>query len=166
MNNLAYLLKKVSVKFKFQVRGCLCRGGSRHFFMSFSSRLFLLTFVETIKIRNMTETIITAVVTAFCTGGLTWLFTLRYTRKQAEADAMKSVQEVYQKLIEDLKSDRQDLKKRFDELDNKYKEVLHKCNEMEKAIRQNSRVMDTMKPFLCGVKGCLQRKSITFDYNN
>lgn len=132
MNNLAYLLKKVSVKFKFQVRGCLCRGGSRHFFMSFSARLFLLTFVETIKIRNMTETIITAVVTAFCTGGLTWLFTLRYTRKQAEADAMKSVQEVYQKLIEDLKSDRQDLKKRFDELDNKYKEVLHKCNEMEK----------------------------------
>ena len=114
----------------------------------------------------MTETIITAVVTAFCTGGLTWLFTLRYTRKQAEADAMKSVQEVYQKLIEDLKSDRQDLKKRFDELDNKYKEVLHKCNEMEKEIRQNYRVMDTMKPFLCGVKGCLQRKSITFDYNN
>ena len=48
----------------------------------------------------MTETIITAVVTAFCTGGLTWLFTLRYTRKQAEADAMKSVQEVYQKLTE------------------------------------------------------------------
>ena len=49
----------------------------------------------------MTETIITAIITALCTGGLTWLFTLRYTRKQAEADAMKSVQEVYQGLIED-----------------------------------------------------------------
>ena len=36
----------------------------------------------------MTETIITAIITALCTGGLTWLFTLRYTRKQAEADAM------------------------------------------------------------------------------
>ena len=37
----------------------------------------------------MTDTIITAVITALCTGSLTWLFTLRYTRKQAEADAMK-----------------------------------------------------------------------------
>ena len=49
----------------------------------------------------------------FCllyTSGLTWLFTLRYTRKQAEADAMKSVQEVYQELIEDMKNDRKELK--------------------------------------------------------
>ena len=102
-----------------------------------------------------------------------WLFTLRYTRKQAEADAMKSVQEVYQELIEDMKNDRKELKnayqeqkKRFDEVDNKYKEVLQKCNEMEKAIKQNARVMDTMKPFLCGVKNCPNRKSITFDTNN
>lgn len=108
----------------------------------------------------MTETIITAIITALCTGGLTWLFTLRYTRKQAEADAMKSVQEVYQELIEDLKNDRQELKKRFDEVDNEYKEVLQKCNEMEKAIRRNARVMDTMKPFLCGVKNCPNRESI------
>ncbi|MCA6042157.1 hypothetical protein KFX61_15160 [Bacteroides thetaiotaomicron] len=114
----------------------------------------------------MTETIITAIITALCTGGLTWLFTLRYTRKQAEADAMKSVQEVYQGLIEDLKNDRQELKKRFDEVDNKYKEVLQKCNEMEKAIRRNTRAMDTMKPFLCGVKNCPHRESITFDTNN
>ena len=37
---------------------------------------------------------------------------------------------------------------------------------MEKAIKQNARVMDTMKPFLCGVKNCPNRKSITFDTNN
>ena len=103
----------------------------------------------------MTETIITAIITALCSGGLTWLFTIRYT-----------VQEVYQELIEDLKNDRQELKKRFDEVDNKYKEVLQKCNEMEKAIRRNARVMDTMKPFLCGVKNCPNRESITFDTNN
>ena len=41
-----------------------------------------------------------------------------------------------------------------------------KCNEMEKDIRQNARVMDIMKPFLCGVKNCLNRKSITFDTTN
>ena len=96
-----------------------------------------------------------------------------FDRWQAEADAMKSVQEVYQELIEDMKNDRKELKnayqeqkKRFDEVDNKYKEVLQKCNEMEKAIKQNARVMDTMKPFLCGVKNCPNRKSITFDTNN
>ena len=107
----------------------------------------------------MTETIITAIITALCTGGLTWLFTLRYTRKQAEADAMKSVQEVYQELIEDMK-------KRTDDVESQYRELQQKCNEMEKDIRQNARVMDIMKPFLCGVKNCLNRKSITFDTNN
>ena len=66
----------------------------------------------------------------------------------------------------ELKNAYQEQKKRFDEVDNKYKEVLQKCNEMEKAIKQNARVMDTMKPFLCGVKNCPNRKSITFDTNN
>ena len=65
-----------------------------------------------------------------------------------------------------LDIDQKEQKKRFDEVDNKYKEVLQKCNEMEKAIKQNARVMDTMKPFLCGVKNCPNRKSITFDTNN
>lgn len=114
----------------------------------------------------MTETIITAIISALCTGGLTWLFTLRYTRKQAEADAMKSVQEVYQELIEDMKNDRKELKQRIDDVESQYRELLQKCNEMEKDIRQNARVMDIMKPFLCGVKNCLNRKSITFDTNN
>ena len=114
----------------------------------------------------MTETIITAIITALCTGGLTWLFTLRYTRKQAEADAMKSVQEVYQELIEDMKNDRKELKQRIGDVENQYRELQQKCNEMEKDIRQNARVMDIMKPFLCGVKNCLNRKSITFDTTN
>ena len=105
----------------------------------------------------MTETIITAIITALCTGGLTWLFTLRYTRKQADAD---------QELIEDMKNDRKELKQRIDDVESQYRELQQKCNEMEKDIRQNARVMDIMKPFLCGVKNCLNRKSITFDTNN
>ena len=100
----------------------------------------------------MTETIITAIITALCTGGLTWLFTLRYTRKQ--------------ELIEDMKNDRKELKQRIDDVENQYRELQQKCNEMEKDIRQNARVMDIMKPFLCGVKNCLNRKSITFDTTN
>lgn len=121
----------------------------------------------------MEESIIMTLVTAISTGGLTWLFTLRYTRKQAQADAMKSVQEVYQELITDMKKDRQELKasneelkKRIDDVDNQYKEVLRKCNEMERAIKKNARIMDTMEPFLCGVKNCPHRQKITFETNN
>ena len=89
-----------------------------------------------------------------------------FDRWQAEADAMKSVQEVYQELIEDMKNDRKELKQRIDDVESQYRELQQKCNEMEKDIRQNARVMDIMKPFLCGVKNCLNRKSITFDTNN
>jgi len=47
----------------------------------------------------MNEILITTVISSICTGGITWLFTLKYTRKQAEADAMLSVQNVYQQKI-------------------------------------------------------------------
>jgi hypothetical protein len=65
-----------------------------------------------------------------------------------------------------MKNDRKELKQRIDDVESQYRELQQKCNEMEKDIRQNARVMDIMKPFLCGVKNCLNRKSITFDTNN
>ena len=39
-------------------------------------------------------------------GGLTWLFTIRWTRKQEENNATKTSQEIYQSIITDLNSDR------------------------------------------------------------
>ena len=90
----------------------------------------------------MNELLVTTIVSSLCTGGLTWLFTLKYTRKQAEADAMLSVQNVYQQIIEDLKTDRAELKENI------------------KEVSENEREIKAMKPNLCGRKGCNQRISI------
>ena len=43
--------------------------------------------------------IITHIVTLVLGGGVAWLFTIKYTRRQAEADAMQHFQTVYQGLI-------------------------------------------------------------------
>lgn len=94
----------------------------------------------------MNELLVTTIVSSLCTGGLTWLFTLKYTRKQAEADAMLSVQNVYQQIIEDLKTDRAELKENIKELALK--------------VSENEREIKAMKPSLCGRKGCNQRISI------
>ena len=77
----------------------------------------------------MNEILITTVISSICTGGITWLFTLKYTRKQAEADAMLSVQNVYQQIIEDLKTDRVELKENIKELALKVSE--NESNEAE-----------------------------------
>ena len=91
----------------------------------------------------MNEILITTVISSICTGGITWLFTLKYTRKQAEADAMLSVQNVYQQIIEDLKTDRVELKENIKELALK--------------VSENEREIKAMKPNLCGRKACTQR---------
>lgn len=98
----------------------------------------------------MNEMIITAVVSAFCTGGLSWLVTFKYTKKQAEADAMKSVQEVYQNLINDLKEERTEDKKEIAELKGDVFGLKQKVDANEQEIR-------LMKPNLCGRKACTQR---------
>lgn len=61
--------------------------------------------------------VITIIVTAVCSGSLSWLFTLRYTRQQAKTDAMKSVQDVYQELIEDLRADRSSLRDKISDME-------------------------------------------------
>lgn len=91
----------------------------------------------------MNEILITTVISSICTCGITWLFTLKYTMKQAEADAMLSVQNVYQQIIEDLKTDRVELKENIKELALK--------------VSENEREIKAMKPNLCGRKACTQR---------
>ena len=54
---------------------------------------------------------------AFITGGgLLSFATLKFTRKQAEANAMKAVQEVYQETIKDLREDKAEMNKEIQEL--------------------------------------------------
>ncbi len=59
---------------------------------------FLMTYLESI-------------ILFISGGGLATIFTVKYTRKTAQADAMKAVQEVYQETIQDLRSDKEIMKK-------------------------------------------------------
>lgn len=67
----------------------------------------------------MTDIVISNIVTALCTGSLSWLFTLRYTRKEAEAGAMEHVQRVYQTLVADLQADRSNLKETINHMNSR-----------------------------------------------
>lgn len=68
-------------------------------------------------------------------GGLLSFATLKFTRKQAEANAMQAVQEVYQETIKDLREDKIEMNKEIQELRERvagiYKELAslrkHKC---------------------------------------
>lgn len=70
---------------------------------------------------------------AFITGGgLLSFATLKFTRKQAEANAMKSVQEVYRGTIEDLRSENKYLRDEIAELRKEVAEIRKKQNELYK----------------------------------
>lgn len=82
---------------------------------------------------------------AFVTGGgLLSFATLKFTRKQAEANAMKAVQEVYQETIKDLREDKAEMNKEIAELRERvagiYKELAflrkHKCTVIDCKLRQ------------------------------
>lgn len=82
---------------------------------------------------------------AFVTGGGVLSFaTLKFTRKQAEADAMKAVQEVYQGTIKDLREDKGHLSKEISDLREQvadiYKELVslrkYKCTSLECKLRK------------------------------
>ena len=103
------------------------------------------------------------ILTLLCGGGLGWLVTLRATRKKADADAMQSVQNVYQQTIEDLnnyindiRTDRNALRKDRDEMREDNKRLQAQMDKMEQDIRdlrntvaRNSRKVDAMRPFVC-----------------
>lgn len=71
------------------------------------------------------------VLLAFITGGgLLSFATLKFTRKQAEANAMKSVQEVYRGTIEDLRNENKYLRDDIAELRKEVAEIRKTQNEL------------------------------------
>ena len=81
---------------------------------------------------------------AFILGGsflstITGFVTLKYTKKQAEAKALSSVQDVYQELIADLRADKEAMKK-------------------DKKIADNEKEIADLKRFKCINLSCNNRK--------
>ena len=114
-------------------------------------------------------------------GGLTGLVAWRaYRRKangeatQTEADAMKSVQDVYQQTIADLKDynqelrmdrnhlrqDRNEIRQENEELRKRQNDIDDKVRKLEREVDWNRHILEKLSPFLCGRLKCLDRTKV------
>lgn len=127
------------------------------------------------------ETII-SVFSLFMGGGCGAFFTWRYQRRKAKAEAIDSeatatekVQDVYQQLITDIKADRDEqkayiqelkedrrhLREDRDDLRKRQDELEEQVRTLQKEVARNGRMVECMRPLLCGRKGCADRMPVT-----
>ena len=123
------------------------------------------------------DTII-SIATLLLGGGGGAFFTWRWQRKKvkaeaktAEADAAKELQDVYQQLVQDIKTDRDEQKAYIGELKEDRRhlrderdELRKRQDDLEETVRnlqfqvaRNCRMVEFMRPFLCGREGCAIR---------
>lgn len=122
--------------------------------------------------------IITALLGAVTGGGLTGLFYWRSNHRKAngeaaqtEADAMKSVQDVYQQALADqqqyisqlrdtrdhLVNDREEMRKENNELRRRINDMDERVRELQQQVARNGRIVASLRPFLCGRVNCPNR---------
>lgn len=116
---------------------------------------------------------------------LTWRWQRRKAKAEAEsaeanaakdeASAAKELQDVYQQLIEDIKADRNEQKAYISELKDDRRHLreerdtlTRRQDELEETVRtlqhdvaRNGRMVEFMRPFLCGRTKCQERTSVT-----
>lgn len=118
----------------------------------------------------------------FVGGGAGVFFTWRWQRMRAKAEAesasaaaTQQVQDVYQQLITDIKSDRDEQKAYIQELkeDRRHlradrEDLRKRQDELEESVRglqrdvaRNNRLVEAMRPLLCGRQECTDRKAVT-----
>lgn len=121
-------------------------------------------------------------------GGGGAFFTWRFQRQQekakakeaaanavtAETGAVKEVQDVYQQLITDIKTDRDEQKAYIQELKEDRRhlradrdDLRRRQDELEESVRglqrdvaRNNRLVEAMRPMLCGRQGCVDRVAV------
>ena len=125
---------------------------------------------------------IVAILGLFIGGGGGAFFTWRWQRrrakaeaKTAEADAAKEWQDVYQQLIEDiktdrdeqkqyiaeLKDDRQHLRRDRDDLRKRQDELEEAVRSLQRDVDRTNRLVEMMRPLLCGLAAdCPSRKPV------
>ena len=93
---------------------------------------------------------------------------------QSEAEGWKSIQDVYQQTIEDLKQyaedirsdrnhlkeDRDNLRKENNEIRAKYLLMEDQILSLRKDLARMGRRLEILLPFTCGVAGCVKRKKV------
>ena len=108
--------------------------------------------------------IITQNLLTFILGGgllsfITGVITLKYTKKQAEAKALSSVQDVYQELIADLRADKEAMKKERIESETKWATRIENNQiDQDKKIADNENEIADQKRFKCINLLCNNRK--------
>lgn len=111
-----------------------------------------------------------------------YLLNRRSEKKKAEAEAesagtaaTKEVQDVYQQLIADVKADREEqrtyigelqedrrhLREEREELRKRIDNTEEKVRSLQQEVARNCRMVESLRPFLCGVLGCKHRKLVT-----
>lgn len=91
-------------------------------------------------------------ILAFITGGgLLSFLTMKFTQKQAEAEAMKAVQDVYQETIKDLREDKELIKK-------ENTDMRLQITELEKKVKQNCIDIKELQFYKCIVENCKERR--------
>lgn len=78
-------------------------------------------------------------------GGLFSVISMKYSKKQAEANAMKAVQEVYQSTIKDLRDT------------NDYLKI--EISTLRETVSQNTKDISLLKRYKCTVLDCNLRKT-------
>ena len=95
--------------------------------------------------------------------------------ESAEVSAAKEMQDVYQQLIADIKTDRDEQKAYIQELKEDRRHLREDRDELRKRqdaledtvrslqgdVARNGRMVEWMRPFLCGRQGCPDRMSVT-----
>lgn len=126
----------------------------------------------------MTSEIITVIISAMCGGGLGWIINWSANKRKAngeatqtEAEAMKSVQDVYQQTLADQQTyieklkeardhlivDREDLRQENNELRRRLNELEGSIKKLEDSVARNARMVEATKIWMCGRIGCQQR---------
>ena len=100
-------------------------------------------------------------------GFFVWKYTKRKAQaeaKQAEAEAAKAESEAatdkldyYQKIIDGVAKDRDYYKQERDEYRMTIKRYDERINHLERAVARNGRMVEAMRPFLCGDMKCQRR---------
>ena len=99
----------------------------------------------------------------------------RPRQRQGRLRRQKEVQDVYQQLIADVKADREEqrtyinelkedrnhLRAERNELRDRIDATDEKVRELQKEVARNCRMVESLRPFLCGVLGCKHRKLVT-----
>ena len=125
---------------------------------------------------------IISLIGLFVGGGGGAFFTWRYLRRKAkaeavtaEADAAKELQDVYQQLVQDIKTDRDEqkayiqelkedrshLRKDRDDLRKRQDELEESVRSLQREVARYGRMVASMRPFLCGKTNCPHRIAVT-----